>query len=320
MFGFKEENGYTDGDKPLDMKTVPSNEQLDRTENIKNQLLDVSKKAFQPLSFLVPGEDVLHSSPSILDLPLEIQTMNNFKVLNSADFYASALNSADLIRFNTSQIYRQHDQIVSFIIATVNNILISWLDQSQTVRIIGKCISNQDCIYTSIFNTRVLRKITDENIQRQFYSNLSTSDIFVISDEYSSFKNSDKELNRIIAMAEILSKQIVEITASYICSIVSDALTDFIGAVPVISDFYEKTYQIYKGSLNEDAEKLLSNRNTATMLSFYNFQIREELKDLILSVVIPNIENITQNYYLTNYFVFKDLEKDQSNIVLSKYK
>jgi hypothetical protein len=165
-----------------------------------------------------------------------------------------------------------------------------------------------------------LRRIADENIQRQFYSNLSTSDIFVISDEYSSFKNSDKEINRTIAMAEILSKQIVEITASYICSIVSDALTDFIGAVPVMSDFYEKTYQIYKGSMNEDAEKLLSNRNTATMLSFYNFQIREELKDLILSVVIPNVENITQNYYLTNYFVFKDLEKDQSNIVLSKYK
>ena len=316
MFGFKEENG----DKPLDMKTVPSNEKIDRTENIKNQLLDISKKAFQPLSFLVPGEDVLHSSPSILDLPLEIQTMNNFKVLNSADFYESALNRGDLIRFNTSQIYRQADQIVSFIIATINNILISWLDQSQTVRIIGKCISNQDCIYTSIFNTRVLRKIADENIQRQFYSNLSSSDLFAISDEYSSFKNSDKQLNRIIAMAEILSKQIIEITASYICSIVSDALTDFIGAVPVMSDFHEKTYQIYKGSLNEDAERLLSNRNSATMLSFYNFQIREELKDLILSVVIPNIENITQNYYLTNYFVFKDLEKEQQNTVMNKYK
>ena len=317
MFGFKEENG----DKPLDMKTVPSNEKIDRTESIKNQLLDISKKAFQPLSFLVPGEDVLHSSPSILDLPLEIQTMNNFKVLNSADFYESALNRGDLIRFNTSQIYRQHDQIISFIVATVNNILISWMDQSKTLNIINRClIRDEDCLYIYSFNRRVMDRITNEDIQRQFYSNLSTSDIFTISDEYSSFKNSDKELNRIIAMAEILSKQIVEITASYICTMLSDALTETIGTLTPQTNFYEKTYQKYKGSLNKDAEKLLSNRNSATMLSFYNFQIREELKDLILSVVIPNIENITQNYYLTNYFVFKDLEKEQQNTVMNKYK
>lgn len=290
------------------LETVPSDEEIAHYNELLFKCTDKINNAVNPITFF--DMDVHHkgySISTIMTLPLQIQGMDNFNIFRNNNLH-QALTNMDLIGLDRHSRNIQADNLFGIILECMCTNFEIFAQNAPSLGVLDingtgdfrRKISEQFGLY--VYNN--INECTDALRSHLTYT--ARSDLFTVSAvDPNTHEMDDNHVERLISMMNAISKQVNEMVTYIICYFVDMYLHNTITSM----DDNDIGLAIERSTHIFDIIKPIKNR--IEFRSFISEAIRTDIATIVTANIMPSIEHICDNSFITTYYLFTDLYNER---------